>query len=181
MKATRIALATALLCTSAMSMAASDYPGQANTSHQMAINYHHAQVSENSDIDLSATTVSYAYQMRNPGGDFTFGPEISIGSGADKFREGGLEMRVDGLAQLGVRLTYHPCDHFHVFLKPTISKLWMSAEMDGVDILGDEDTSSESGVTFGVGFDFSERYALEFSAEKIGDLDVVTGSFRYRF
>ncbi|MBD77560.1 MAG: hypothetical protein CL840_01300 [Crocinitomicaceae bacterium] len=181
MKATRLALATALLCTSAISSAASDYPGQANTSHHMAVNYHYLADSELDDIDLSAATVSHAYQMRNTGGNFSFGPVIAIGSGAGKFEESGVKLNIDGMAQFGLRLTYYPCEYFHVFLKPTVTQIWLDGTQNGVDILGDDDTSTESGITMGLGFDVNDNYSIDLSAEKIGDYDVVTGSVSYRF
>ncbi len=181
MNAIRIALATALLCTSSISIAASDYPGQANTSHHMTVNYHYAKLKNVSDIDLSATSFTYGYQMKNEGGKFSFTPELSVGYGIKSINQDGLEVVVDGLAQAGVRLAYHPFSNFHVFIKPTVTKVWLSGEKNGIDVLGDDDSYNETGGAIGFGFDFAEHYSLGLSSEKIGDFNVVTGSFRYRF
>jgi|TARA_B110000196_G_C21149848_1_gene668925 hypothetical protein len=181
MNAIRIALATALLCTSSISIAASDYPGQADTSHHMTVNYHYAKLKNVSDIDLSATSFTYGYQMQNKGGKFSFTPEFSFGYGVKGIEQPGVDIVVDEIAQAGIRLAYHPFSNFYVFIKPTVTKVRLSSDENSIDALGMKESYSETSGAIGVGFNFAEHYSLGLSSEKVGYFNVVTGSFRYRF
>jgi hypothetical protein len=147
----------------------------------MTVNYHYAKLKNVSDIDLSATSFTYGYQMQNKGGKFSFTPEFSFGYGVKGIEQPGIDIVVDEIAQAGTRLAYHPFSNFYVFIKPTVTKVWLSSDENSIEALGMEESYNETSGAIGFGFDFAENYSIGVSSEQFGDFNVVTGSFRYRF
>ena len=133
------------------------------------------------DLSFNVATLNIGYVYRGEGSQFSFMPEIKVGTGVgdETIRTSGVDVKleIDRAIAFTVRGSYDVNDYFTVFLQPSYTNVELTGSLQGIS--ASEDTT-EFGVGGGVSFNFGAS-SLEFIYEDIDDVSVVTAGYRYHF
>lgn len=130
------------------------------------------------DISLNAITAGVGYEFASSDNQFSFMPELRIGSGTDDDNTGGIKLEIERYVAISVRGIYHASDAIYIYAQPSYANLKIKGTGFGQTASDDE---WEFGVGAGVGFNATEQLSFELSYENFDETDVITGGMRYAF
>lgn len=148
---------------------------------QTGVSYLHIKDDSNGkDVSVGVAAATLGYEIKQ--GDFSIIPEIRLGTGVkddDTALQGqNVNLEVDRLASIGVKLQYEAADNLFVYATPTYTNLKTTAKGSGVRVTESE---KEFGVGLGLGYQFNKALSLDVGYEKYDDTDIVQAGIRYTF
>lgn len=137
-----------------------------------------------SDEDLSFGVIygSLAYEFANEGSQFSFMPELRLGTGVSDETlpgvGGGVKVEVESFTALSVRAQYNSDNGVYFYAMPSYANLDVKAS----SFYGTaSDDSWELGFGVGIGTELNSNMRLEASYENYDGTDVFTVGFKYAF
>jgi len=144
----------------------------------IGLGYHHM---DESDLSVGAIVASAGYRV--PVSDeFSVIPELRAGLGINDDTVMGVDVELDYLFGMAVRLQYEFTDQFYGYLSPSYAKYEFKASTSAQGIpISVSDSSNEFGIGGGLGFRVSDTVGLELGYENIDSTDVITFGARFFF
>ena len=127
------------------------------------------------DVSLSILYGSVSYKTDSSYDDFSFVPELRIGTGIGDDSLYGIKLEVKSFIALSVRGQYEFSNGAYVYAMPSYANLNIKAS-------GSESEDNwEFGVGAGVGYSLNKKLSVEASYENYDDTNFLSVGFKYAF
>ena len=130
------------------------------------------------DVSLNILYGSVAYKTESSYKDFSFVPELRIGTGVGDDSIYGVKIEVKSFIALSVRGQYEFSNGAYVYAMPSYANLDIKASGYGQS---DSDDNWEFGVGAGVGYNLNKKVSVEASYENYDGVNLLSVGFKYAF
>jgi len=129
------------------------------------------------DISLNAVGASIGYRFEGEG-DFSFMPELRVGTGVGDDEVFGVTFEIESLIALSIRGQYDFASGAYLFGAPAYANLKLKGSAGGESASEDD---WEFGIGGGFGYMFSDRASGELSYETYDGTDVIGVALKFTF
>ena len=130
------------------------------------------------DVSLSILYGSVSYKTDSSYDDFSFVPELRIGTGIGDDSLYGIKLEVKSFIALSVRGQYEFSNGAYVYAMPSYANLNIKASGYGES---ESEDNWEFGVGAGVGYSLNKKLSVEASYENYDDTNFLSVGFKYAF
>jgi opacity protein-like surface antigen len=135
-------------------------------------------IGDGDDVSLNILYGSVSYKTESSYKDFSFVPELRIGTGVGDDSIYGVKLEVKSFIALSVRGQYEFSNGAYVYAMPSYANLDIKAS--GYGESGSDD-NWEFGVGAGVGYNLNKKVSVEASYENYDDTNLLSVGFKYAF
>lgn len=135
-------------------------------------------IGDGDDVSLNILYGSASYKIESSYKDFSFVPELRIGTGVGDDSINGVKLEIKRFIALSVRGQYDYNNGAYVYIMPSYANLDMKVSGYGESM---SDDNWEFGVGAGVGYNLNKKISVKASYENYDDTNLLSVGFKYAF
>jgi len=135
-------------------------------------------IGDGDGLSLNVLYGSASYKIESSYKDFSFVPELRIGTGVGDDSINGVKFKIKRFIALSVRGQYEFSNGAYVYVMPSYANLDIKASSHGESF---SDDNWEFGIGTGVGYSLNKKVSIEASYENYDDTNLLSVGFKYAF